>query len=359
MIAFAERSWNFHNRRKLRHFNFSNRTSVRLNSKIIQPQKKGAMRLLTMMMLPLTATMRLPTRPGLRHRPGLRLLLTLLRHRPCLLRHRPCLLRHRPRLRSVHLRLRSVHLRLRTINRPAGRSPRPIHHRAILSRPILSRPAHHRPANRRRSRPPMIQTRKSTPIPHRHLLMLHLHRRPLNPSLIHYRLLPRIRPVIHPTRSAIIAHTVHRDIIDHRPIDISIMDNRRIHTRHRRIIPEATTIPFPTIISRAAIPAAIIDTAVISHMRSPITHMPRINAPTPTPITRRPIQSNGGRRRPITRHPIIVTGILIPRPVTGYPKISFHRARWLYIHRNGRRRNSNRYTDTYLCIHLHCRQTNG
>lgn len=318
------------------------------------------MRLLTMMMLPLTPTMRLPTRPGLRHRPGLRLLLTLLRHRPCLLWHRP--------------RLRSVHLRLRTIDRPAGRSPRPIHHRAIISRPIHhrsihsrsihhrsihNRSIHHRPTHSRRSRPPMIQTRKSTPIPHRRLLMLHLHRRPLNMPLIHRRLLPRIRPVIHPARSPIITHAVHRDIVDHPPVDISIMDHRRIHTSHRRIIPEATTIPFPAIISRTAIPATIIDATVISHMRSPISHMPGIHATIPTPVSRRPIQTNRGRRRPITRHPIIVTGILIPGPVTGYPKISLHRARWLYVYRNCRRRNPYGYADTYLCIHLYRHQADG
>jgi hypothetical protein len=49
-----------------------------------------------------------------------------------------------------------------------------------------------------------------------------------------------------------------------------------------------TAIPFPAIISAAAISIAVIDPPIITYMRSPITGIPSIDPTCIPPITRRP-----------------------------------------------------------------------
>jgi hypothetical protein len=84
-------------------------------------------------------------------------------------------------------------------------------------------------------------------------------------------------------------------------------------------------------------------------MRPPITNMPGIDPAAPTPVTGRPVHPDCRRLIPISRHPIIVTGIIIPGPITRDPDISVHRTRWLHINRNSRRRKMYGYPDAHLC----------
>ena len=297
------------------------------------------------------------------------------------------------RLRSVHLRpvhhriTRPVHTR---IARPVHLWPRPVHLRPAdtrTTRPVhirIIRPVHHRitrPAytrivrsahriirppriysrsrHRRRTRPSMIQPRKTSPITHRLLLLLRLHIRPLDMPLIHRHLLTRIRPALYAARTTVIAHTIYRHIVHDRPIDIRIVDNRRIHPRHRRIIPETPAIPFATVIPHTAITTTVIDPAIISDMRTPITGVPSIDSTIPAPVPGRPQESHLRRRLPISRHPIIILGILIPGPVTRDPDISINRTGRLNIYRNSRRGYSHGYAHAYLRTRSCSRKYNG
>jgi hypothetical protein len=134
----------------------------------------------------------------------------------------------------------------------------------------------------------MIHRSELVPIMHRRLLMLLLLGRTLNMPVTHSRLLICIRTIIDPARTAIIANPVDSYIPDHRSIDIGIVYDRSIDTSHCRIIPETTTIPFPAIISTTTISTAIVDTTIVTYMRSPITGIPSIDPTYITPITRRP-----------------------------------------------------------------------
>jgi hypothetical protein len=118
--------------------------------------------------------------------------------------------------------------------------------------------------------------------------MLLLFGRTLNMPVTHRRLLMRIRTITDSARSTIIADPVDSHIPDYRSIDIGIMNDRSIDTRHRRIIPETTAIPFPTVISTTTISTAIVDPPIVTYMRSPITGIPSIDPAYIAPITWRP-----------------------------------------------------------------------
>src|SRR5260221_5424135 len=248
-----------------------------------------------------------------------------LRLRPIHLRLRATHLWLWLRLRPVHLRLRPIHLWLRPVTRrgrPAHIIIRIIRRRTIHRRrcrttcpPIgrrttrtsigrrtgriiirrwtprigrSTRVIHRRPHYSRIRRPPMIHRSKLIPVTRRVLLMLLLLRCNRDMPFLRRLLLPRIRTIIHSTGTAIIAYLVDSYIIDDRLVDICIMYNGGVDIRHRRIIPETPTIPFATIIPAAAITAAVINTTVISYMRTPITTIPSIDPAHKTPITRRP-----------------------------------------------------------------------
>ena len=192
----------------------------------------------------------------------------------------------------------------------------------------------------------MIHRSKLTPVTHRRLLMLMLLLRSLNMPIPHSRLLPRIRTITDAARPAIITYPIHRDIPNHGSIDIYISHYGRVDTRNRRVIPETPAIPFPTIITTATISTTIIDTAIISYMRPPITGIPSVYATDITPVTRGPVISHLRRSLPITGDPEIT---VIPIcPVPGYPDISLRRTRRLLIHRDRRRRDMNRNSNANL-----------
>lgn len=201
--------------------------------------------------------------------------------------HRP------PRRLPMHLRLRTTVRR--TIRRRCERTIRRRCERTIRRRgPYMPRTRRrmivegHRPRHRDSRRTPMIHPGKRIPVPPRHLLMLRLHGSRRNMPVPHRGLLRDRRPRLYPMRPAIIARPVHRDMIDHRPVDIRVAHHRRVDPGYRRVIPEMTTVPLATDISRADIPATIIDPTIKSYMRAPITCMPEIGTAGPSPITGRP-----------------------------------------------------------------------
>jgi hypothetical protein len=118
--------------------------------------------------------------------------------------------------------------------------------------------------------------------------MLPLLRRPLDMPVTHSRLFPRIRTIVHPARSPIIADPVDSHIVDDRPVHISIVYDGRIDVRHRGIVPESPTIPFTAIVTTATIPTSIVDPAIITYMRPPVADMPCIYAAYKSPVAGRP-----------------------------------------------------------------------
>lgn len=190
----------------------------------------------------------------------------------------------------------------------------------------------------------MIYRRELMPVDTGVVLLRHLSRGSLYVPLACCGFLCGGRPCIDAAGAAIITDAVNRYIVDYRPVNISVMDDRRIHIGDRRIVTEPPANPTTAGIAVTIIPASIVHTAIEADMRPPITCVPAINSVDVTPITRRPQKANFRWLSPVTRHPKISI-IIIIGPVSGDPEIAIDRTGWLRIHWNDRRPNMNADAD--------------
>jgi hypothetical protein len=139
---------------------------------------------------------------------------------------------------------------------------------------------------------------------------------------------------------AVEAHVVvDGRMVDHGTINISIVDNRRIHSPDRGIIVKGVTLPSAAIETRPKIAETIVDTAVESNVGTPIAAVPAIVASVKRPVTRCPKESRSRRFNPDARNPKIT--VLPVGPVAGRPNISILRTVWLLVDGERRRRNGN------------------
>ena len=165
----------------------------------------------------------------------------------------------RLRMSRAHLRLRVSDRRSRVIRSSMIDRRIPVDRRSIAMRSSRTqmRRTRHRPGNSRRSRTPMIHIRIGSTILPGNLFMLRLRSRSRDVMLIHRHLFLRRRPRLNTTGPAIITHpVVHRHIVDHRPIDISIVYNSSIDIGHRSVVPEMATRPSDAIPCKRLISAA-------------------------------------------------------------------------------------------------------
>jgi hypothetical protein len=131
-----------------------------------------------------------------------------------------------------------------------------------------------------------------------------------------------------------------RSIIDHCTIHIGVVDDIRIHTPSRGIIPERVALPPTSGKTGTIITEAIVDSPVVSNVRTPITVVPMIESVAKTPVTRGPEVSRLGHLDPSARNPEIT--IVSIGPVAWTPKISVVRTRRLLVGDEGRRGHCNR-----------------
>jgi hypothetical protein len=84
-------------------------------------------------------------------------------------------------------------------------------------------------------------------------------------------------------------------LIDDHGFPVDVMDIRSVHTCNCGVIQKASAVPMAALIPRSFISEAIMDTAIVADMGTPITGMPHIHASAMSPIARCPKQS-GPRR---------------------------------------------------------------
>src|SRR5580704_6858447 len=135
---------------------------------------------------------------------------------------------------------------------------------------------------------------------------------------------------------------------DDRPIHIDGAYEPRIDARHGRIVKEPASVPAATYVASAEISKAVIDAAVKTDSRSPVSGRP--NKPNsdgvPTPVPRCPEQPRVGRQRPHPRHPEIAGST--PRPVARDPDVPGRHYGRLRIGWYRRWRRVNHHTVTHL-----------
>ena len=96
-------------------------------------------------------------------------------------------------------------------------------------------------------------------------------------------------------------------------------------------------MPITAFVAFPEVTETIIDPAVESNVRAPITSMPKVSAAIPAPVTRSPEQARLRCDDPSARNPEIAIRSI--SPIAGSPNVSVTRAGWLCINRQHRRRN--------------------
>src|SRR5580658_4645738 len=143
---------------------------------------------------------------------------------------------------------------------------------------------------------------------------------------------------------------IHDRRVDHRPIDVSRVNDGRVDVHHGRVIREDAAIPTSADESHTAVSKAVVNAAIEPDVRAPVSAVPQIRAAAPAPIPGRPEHSDG-RYHPGAGHPIVAS--IAISPIARRPKIAGPRANRLrinrqywrtdmhgYPHRNLRRRRS-------------------
>src|SRR5215467_8707214 len=135
-------------------------------------------------------------------------------------------------------------------------------------------------------RSPMVLGSQEGPIVARLMLMPHLQTCGFKVAFPSPSLLFMSRTSTDSAVASVIADAIHRDVIDHSSVvDMHVSDPDVVDAA---VVVEVPTSPVSARIASANIAETIINAAVETDMRSPITRIPDINTLMPTPIARRP-----------------------------------------------------------------------
>ena len=147
--------------------------------------------------------------------------------------------------------------------------------------------------------------------------------------------LSRRRTRLDSTRASVIRHAIDRHIVD--GLVINVVDVCDVYVVNRAVVVEIAPAPLSAVITVARISETVVNAAVESHGRSPISWIPCVEACCKGPITRRPQQAYCRRQHPGSGNPVVVVIIGTPCPVAGDPVVAGPWTNRLGIDRNHRR----------------------
>jgi hypothetical protein len=202
------------------------------------------------------------------------------------------------------------------------------------------------PVHRQVGRAAMVHRGELVTIPACRLFMGGLRGGPLNMIFMHDRLFLGVGAHRDAAR-AVEAGSV-RGGMNHRAIDVCIMDHRSVDIHHGGVIPEMPSGPYSSSKSGASVSITIIYASVVAYMGTPVPNMPSIKSAIIAPIPWGPKESHLGRTYPHSGNPIIP--IVPVGPITGRPQIPVVRAGWLGIDRQRGRPDPYGNPYAYLCF---------
>lgn len=131
--------------------------------------------------------------------------------------------------------------------------------------------------------------------------------------------------------AAVEAGAIHGSVVvDHCGV-VGVVDNGGVDVGDRAIIVVDAAVPVSARESYARVAKSIVNPTIEAHVRSPIAGVPQISSSAPTPIARRPEQTDRWRHYPGAGHPVISCWPV--RPIAGRPDISGRRAGRLDVNR--------------------------
>src|SRR5476651_1981237 len=141
----------------------------------------------------------------------------------------------------------------------------------------------------------------------------------------------------YPAGAAVVAHSIHRDVIDDRLV-VDVGDVRIADIGHRPVVIETVALPITPLVAAAAVPVTVIHAAIESDLRTPVAYIPYENATPIAPVARSPKVTRLRSENPCARHPVIILIVIAPGPIPRSPQVSLRRNGRLLIDRQLRRR---------------------
>ncbi len=159
---------------------------------------------------------------------------------------------------------------------------------AVRSTSMRSNDAFSRELTRSRrrghTRSAVVERRTQLSVARSGVLMVSLHRRGLDVMIMFRGELVRSR--MRPDATGTVERHVVA-VIDEGPV-VYVRDVDTTHVHSRAVVEKGTPAPVTAFESNTAIAEAVIHTAVEADMRTPVAHVPGVEAPGPTPVARRP-----------------------------------------------------------------------
>src|SRR5437879_5630816 len=135
------------------------------------------------------------------------------------------------------------------------------------------------------------------------MLVFDLRVRGLKVPLVHESFICMGWTPVDSTWATVVRHSIHRHIINDGPVvNVNVGDSDVIDGA---VVIEGPAMPITAFVAFPEVTETIIDPAVESNVRAPITCMPKVSAAIPAPVTRSPEQPRLGCGHPSARHPEI------------------------------------------------------
>ena len=171
--------------------------------------------------------------------------------------------------------------------------------------------------------------------------MLVLHRNRSDVALLIVCCFLRRRPFIDSAVAAIVADAVSRVIFD--PGVIGVMDILVVYVIYRCVVIKMIVFPPAAFVAVTTVAETVIDPAIISNVRPPITFMEEKCVPAPAPVSGGPKETDFRRFDPSAWYPVIV--VPVPGPITGRPDVAVPGTDGLLINRERGRAKRHRNAD--------------
>src|SRR6202795_1967961 len=143
----------------------------------------------------------------------------------------------------------------------------------------------------------------------------------------------RSRRCGHAARATVVAHFVHRDIVDgdvvHHGLVVRVVNDGGVHIVDRGVVVIPVAVPTAADVTHADVAETVIDAAVESDVRTPVTGVPTVPSADEPPIAGSPQHTHPGRLNPGAGDPVII--VAVPMPVSRRPEVSILRTGRLLV----------------------------
>jgi hypothetical protein len=103
---------------------------------------------------------------------------------------------------------------------------------------------------------------------------------------------------------------------------VYVVNDVDVHVAYSAIVEEVSVVPPSSLEALAEIPEAIIDAAIKTDLRAPISVIEHKSISAPSPICGSPEKPYFWSEDPSSRHPIIIVKVVAPAPVARGPNVT-------------------------------------